>query len=249
MDALAAKPLKTLATLPAPGQGITPERFAGLIRISDFAKIEAALELSAPSEDFRQSLTESFWAFYINSLPEAQIKVNRAVCKEALQRAADLSSELTELATSIWGSGDCAVVAALSEFVPVSIPSQSVRPLHRSGVGFVDVLNEFSLTTGCLADALPKDAGGNRQALAFDNLTSKLAGNYCVQRKIPLELWDAPTSSKEPFFWFMTAVVEALREVEKKLPAASFDLPKTPGALQMRLLRLARRQRAAGNSV
>jgi hypothetical protein len=239
------KPLKTLAgkTPPGPGHGITRERFAALIRISDFTKIEAALEFSAPSEDFRQSLTSSFWAFYINSLPEAAIKVSRSARKKALRRAAKLSSELTELAARIWESGDCAVVTALSEFVQVSIPSQFVRPLHRSGVGFVDVLNEFALTTGQLADKLPDDAGGTRHAMAFDNLTRELSGHYCAHSKIEA----APTSSKEPFFWFVAAVVEVLREVEKKLPAANFRLPTTPTALEMRLRRLASRTHTAGD--
>ncbi len=235
------------------GHGVTRDKFAKLIRAKDIAKIEGELQLPSPSEGFRQSLISICWTFYENSLPEAEIKVSRSARKKALQRAADLSSELTELATSIWSSGDRTVVTELSEFVSVSLPSQSIvddrfprlrrsPPMHRSGIGFVDTLKEFTLKIERLVDIIPKDKGGKRSAKPFDDLTIALAGYYCFHSKS-----EATTSSKDPFFRLMAAVVDVLHKVKSKLPAAKFDLPtKKPGSLEMRLIRLENRIREAG---
>src|SRR5258708_13420723 len=84
-----------------PGHGVTRDKFAKLIRAKDIAKIEGALQLPSPSEGFRQSLIAICWAFYENSLREAEIKFSRSARKKALQPAADLPSKLTELATRV----------------------------------------------------------------------------------------------------------------------------------------------------
>jgi hypothetical protein len=218
MDALTAK--------------ITPERFAALIRTADFKKIEAALPVSpAPSEDLRQSLTLSFWAFYENSLPKAKIKVSRRALKEDLQRAAAILSEAAELMPRLYKSGVGEVAEPFNEFMP-----------SHHWPGFIADLNGLSLRAQRIDNGIPDDKGGNHPGLAFDNLTKELAGYYCARSKTKT----APTSQKEPFFWFMWAVVQVLSEVGKRLPAGPFDLPKNHKALEMRLRRLETRPYTAG---
>jgi hypothetical protein len=115
--------------------------------------------------------------------------------------------------------------------------------MHRSGVGFVDTLNKFTLKTKWLAGIIPKDAGGTRPKRPFDELTIALAGYYCFHSKS-----EATTSSKDPFFRLMAAVVDVLCKVESKLPAAKFELPTDDKDLVMRLRRLASRAHKAGGS-
>jgi len=230
-----------------------------LILAENLTKIEAALELPAPSDGFRQSLITICWTFYENSLPEAEIKVSRSTRKKALRRAADLSNELTELVTRIWESGDCAVVAELHEFVSVSLPSKSIiddrflrhpekksldddkcpklrrsAPMHRSGVGFVGALNEFAIIAGRLADGIPDDTGGDRPGFAFDRLLIGL-GNYYREfvhaRQRPLD--------DGQFFRFAATVTEMLRG----LKTCALEVPPTDSALKRRLYRLNAKRR------
>jgi hypothetical protein len=225
-----------------PGHGVTREQFAKLIPAKGLTKIEDVLKLPSPSEGCRNSLIQLFWAFYINSLPEAQIKVSRKALKKELKRVAKLSRDLEKSAAHLWSSGDRTVVTELSEFVSISLPSQSMRPMHQSGIGFVDTLNEFTLKIERLVAVIPDDKGGNRSAKPFDELTIGLAGYYSFYSNK-----EATTSSKDPFFGLMAAVVDVLCKVESKLPSATFDLPtQEPGSLEMRLIRLEKRIREAG---
>jgi hypothetical protein len=221
--------------------GFTREKFAALIRVSDLAKIEKVLKLPSPSEGLRQSLISVFWEFYVNSSPEAEIKRSRAALKKELEEAAELAENLERSAEQLWKSTDPVIFEHLHHFAAMWLPSQSSRPMHRSGIGFVGALNEFALTTRWLASALKKDSGGTRPAKPFDDLTIALAGHYSFHSKS-----EATTSSKDPFFGLMAVVVNVLRKIESKL-RAEFDLPTTdPASLEMRLRRLASRIQKAG---
>ena len=215
-----------------PGHGVTPEQFARLFPAERLKKIETALKLPALGEGFRQSLISFFWVFYIDSLPRAKIKVSRKALKKELRRAAKLSRDLEESAARIWSSGERSVVTELGEFVEWQA-WQSSRPMHRSGIGFVGALDEFATRTGRLADELPNDVGGYPPAKSFDDLTKGLAMYYRELSKN-----EPTTSANDPFFRLMTEVVDVLREVESKLPAAQFRLPTDEKALGMRLHRL-----------
>jgi hypothetical protein len=219
-----------------PGHRIGREQFSALIPVAWFKKIEAILELPASQTDgFRRSFVQFLWVFYLNSLPEAEIKVSRSVLKKELLAAAALAERLEKSATRIWTSEHSATLTALREYVRVSLPSQSSRSMHPSGSGFVWVLGEFALTARWLADMISSDKGGRRRGKAFDNLTIVLAKHYRGLRK------DEPvTSSGRHFYRFMAEVVDLLRKLEKRLSAAKFKLPRNDKALSMRLHRLSR---------
>jgi hypothetical protein len=204
-----------------PGRGVNREQFAKLIKAEDLTKIEESIELSSPpSEGFRQSLIQFLWSFYNNSLPKvAEIKVSRRALKKELKKAAKLARALEESAARIWSSGDCTVITELSEFVPVSLASQSMRPMHRSGIPFVGVLDEFAKRTARIADELPKDRGGPRPKEAFDNLRVVLE-DYHGQLASHGRL-----DSEDHFPQFMVAVIDVLYRVKDKLPSAPFGLP------------------------
>jgi hypothetical protein len=215
-----------------PGHGVTREQFAKLFPAKSLTKIEEAIQLSLrPSEGFRQSVISFLWAFYNNSLPKVvEIKVSRAALKKELKRAAKLSMDLEESAHRLWLSGDRTVITELSEFVSVSLPSQSIvddryprlrrsSPMHRSGIGFVDVLDKFANRTGRLAAELPKDPGGRRPKEAFDNLRVGLE-DYHGQLASNGRL-----DSEDHFHQFMAAVIDELDRVKDKLPSAPFGLP------------------------
>jgi hypothetical protein len=222
-----------------PGHGYTREKFEKLFRPERFAKIEAALKLPSPSEGFRQSLISFFWAFYINSLPEAEIKVSRAALKAELETAAELAEKLKTSAERIWASGNRTVIAKLSEFVPVSLTSQSMQPMHPSGIGFVGALDEFAKRTGWLADVLLDDAGGKRPAKSFEDL---IIGLEDYHRQLASH---GRLGSEDDFFQFMAAVVDVLLELASKLRAAEFDLPPNDVALRRRINRLDVKRRQA----
>jgi hypothetical protein len=164
-------------------------------------------------------LASFLWSFYCNSLREAEIKVSRAVLLRKLRKAAERAEELEKLAEELWASEDAIVIRELGEFVRVGLDSQSSRPHHRSGVPFVGVLSAFARKTRWLAQALPSDPGGPRYGLTGEE---------------PL------VTTQRRFFHFICAVMDALRTMKKRLPAARFRLPKSDRALSMRLQRLAK---------
>jgi hypothetical protein len=219
-----------------PGHGVDHEKFVGMIQPSDLKKIEAILRLpSSKRHGFRWSLPRFLWTFYLNSLPETKIKVSRSVLKRELRKAATLSWRLENSAGRIWQSGDHHVIAQLKEFVQVGLSSQSSRPMHPSGIGFIDLLNDFALTTQMLAQTLSEDRGGPRSAMALDSLIIGLAQYY---RDLTND--EPDKSSMGRFYRFIAAVVDMLRKLERALPAAKFNLPCSDKALTMRLRRLAR---------
>ena len=113
------------------GQGIDRERFAALLKPTDFEGLEYVLDVPpAWREGFRASITQYLWVFYRNSLPKAKIKVSRAVLVKELRTAAKLADKLAVSAERIWASKDRAALNLLSEFLKVSLPSQSKRPMH-----------------------------------------------------------------------------------------------------------------------
>jgi hypothetical protein len=217
-------------------QSCSVGQLKALIGSAKFRKIENILEL--PSSDlsgFRRSMTRFLWRFYQNSLPEAEIRVSRAIRKNNLRRAAKQAEQLAQLADKIWRSADHIVIRELREFVPLSLPSQSMRPLHQSGVSFIGVLEEFSLKTQWLGSSLTDDTGGPRRRKLFDHLVIGLAEYY------HLITGEMPAVAKGGRFWrFIAAVVDLLREMQPGLRDAQLWLPPSDQALTMRLRRLAR---------
>jgi len=228
----AAQPQKLI--IPGgPGHGIEiEEAFAKLIPPEAFEKIETILGIGSPSDDIRKSLVGSFWAFYCNCLPEAETKISHAVLIRKLLKAADRAEELEKLAKELWASKNTIVIRELGEFLPRGGASQSLRSL-RSGIAFADMLGAFALKVQCLAQTLPADPGGPRPAVPFELLIMSLAEFY--RRLTGVE---PRVTTQGRFFSFVCASVEALRLIEKRLPAARFRLPPNDKALYMRLQRL-----------
>jgi len=216
------------------GRRLEIEDFSELIPAKAFGKIERILGTASPLHGFRESLTRFLWYFYVNSLPEAEIKVSRAVLEQTLRRAAERAEELAHLTEQLLASENVIVFRELGEFARVRLDSQSSQPLHRSGVGFVGVLDEFALKTLWLAQALPPDHGGPREATPFDRLVKGLGDWY---RQLAGE--EPFVSTQKRFFPFIAAVVDVLRAMEEKLPAPRFNLPPNDNALRTRLKRLA----------
>jgi hypothetical protein len=222
-----------------PGLGVTREKFAKLIRAEDLRKIEVALELPTPTEGFRDRLISVLWAFYINNLPKAKVKVSRAALKKELRLAAKLSRDLEESAARIWSFGDCTVVTELSEFGEWHA-WQSSRPMHPSGIAWVALLDEFATRTSWLADALPDDGGGPRQAQAFDHLLISLSDYYRSLMR------DSQQSIEGPdYFRFAAAVKDMLLGMSKHLPNLNNGVPISDVALGKRLYRLNAKRRQA----
>ena len=218
------------------GHSVTFECFSALILHERLEKIEITLAITSPSDGFRRSLIRFLWHFYCNSLPEAATMASRAVLKRELRSAAVLSEKLEASAARLWKSTDPVIGKHLHRFAGMWQPWQSARPTHPSGIAWIDLINEFALTTRLLADTLTDDSGGPRPAMAFDHLVIGLADYH---RQLGRNGW---SGSGDHFFRFIGAVVDVLRNVEPKLPAARFKLPHTDRALRMRLHRLASRR-------
>jgi hypothetical protein len=221
------------------GHGVTREKFAALFRVEDLVKIEKALKLPSPSEGFRQSLIEFLWKFYINSLPEAEAIVSRSALKKELETSAELAGKLEKSAERLLKSRDPVIVEHLSRFAAAWQPWQSSQPMHPSGIAWIHLISELALMTRRLASMLTDDSGGPRPARPFDDL---VIGLEDYQRQLASH---GRLGSESHFFQFMAAVVDALREVESKLPAAKFRLPANDEALGKRLTRLNEKRRQA----
>ena len=161
---------------------------------------------------------------------------SRAVLKRELRSAAVLSEKLEASAARLWKSTDPCDRQAPPSFRGDVAALAISATTHPSGIAWIDLINEFALTTRLLADTLTDDSGGPRPAMAFDHLVIGLADYH---RQLGRNGW---SGSGDHFFRFIGAVVDVLRNVEPKLPAARFKLPHTDRALRMRLHRLASRR-------
>ena len=220
------------------GHGLTTEQFSALVSRKALDKVEATLGITSPSDGFRRSLTTILWRFYLNSLPEAELIFSRTALKKELRRASRHAEKLQASAARIWRSRDAAVIDLLQPFGAMWQAWQSSKPMRRSGVAWVALLEEFGHTTRCLAETLPDDLGGPRPAVPFDELAIGLADYHRAYHRAHHR-----TASDATYFRFVASVVDVLRKVEKQLPAAKFKLPPNDNALRKRLRRLAARRR------
>jgi hypothetical protein len=218
-----------------PGHSVTFERFSAIVREAGLEKIESTLGFKPPDDGFRHWLLRVLWHFYSNSLPEAGVMFNRNELKKELRCAAELAEKLEISADRIWRSRDIAI-AQLQRFGAMF---QEWQPPHPSGVAWVGLLREFANTTRLLADTLDDDPGGPRAAIPFDELMIALSDYYrALTRDRGLALCDAD------YFNFAVSVVDVLRKIERRLPAASFKLPPAKDeaaflkAIRQRLRRL-----------
>jgi hypothetical protein len=217
-----------------PGHGVIAcEHFAALIPKRGLKKIEETIGITPPSEGFRRSLIKGLWVFYRNSPRRADVMFSRAALKKELQRAADLADKLETSAACIWRSRDPAIFDPLERFGAMF---QEWQPSHPSGVAWIGLLHEFECTTRLLADTLADDRGGPRAATAFDDLATWLK---VYHRQLTTDR--NPATPPADFFQFMASVVDVLRTIEHRLPAAKFRLPPNDRALRERLRRLAAR--------
>ena len=207
-----------------PGHGVTFDRFTEIVSSAWLEKVERTLGFEGPNDDFRRSLVRLFWHFYRNSLPEGGVKFYRDDLKKELQRAAGLAEKLEVSAARIWQSQDPAIFDLLR---PLAAMAQEPNPPHPSGVAWIGWLRAFASTTKLLADTLLDDPGGPRPAIPFDELAICLVP-YC---RGP----DGTPPSEARYFAFVASVVDFLRTIEKRLPAAKFRLPVTDRALRQRL--------------
>ena len=211
--------------------GYTFDAFSELIQRQDLNRLEKILGISSPSDGFREWLIPVFWRFYCNSEP--RVWNSRALLKNELRNAARLATKLKECSDLLWRSPELSVIENLHDLVAWQ-DWQLSGPMHKSGVPWIALLDEFANRAIWLAQALPNDKGGPRQAIAFDELLVGLADYYRAwARKYDQQL------NEDQFFQFAEAVTDTLRKVRPQLPdAASLRLPPAKGALRKRLLRL-----------
>jgi hypothetical protein len=127
--------------------------FSKLIPAKAFEKIEKILDTASPLQGFRESLTKFLWHFYLNSLPDVEIKVSHKVFVKTLRKAAARAEELADLTEQLFASANAIVFRELGEFGRAGFDWQSSHPWHRSGVPLVGVLSPFALKTRRLAEA------------------------------------------------------------------------------------------------
>jgi hypothetical protein len=210
--------------------GVTFEKFAALVLREKrrLAKIEKALGINSPSDEFRSSLIEGpLWSFYRGCLP-GKITHRRAL-KQELRKAARFAEALEASTELIWNATDLAARdhPLLSRFGKIG---PNWQPVSDSFVPIVDLLREYAFTLQLLGDILPDDQGGKHAATTFHDLLRFLWLPYC---RIA---WIHDPGSD--FFTFAAVVTDLLRSIEPKLPAASFKLPSSDDALAKRLQRL-----------
>jgi hypothetical protein len=225
-----------------PGTGVSPSiRFSKLILVEkdQLAKIERALGIDSPNDEFRASLTGLVWGFYRLC---RKIRYRKAL-KQALRKAALYAEKLEELSARIWHADDPAALhQLLSRFNTIGPDWPRV---FRSGVPWLDLLSEYALTLRLVGDTLPDDRGGERAATAFDSLMRFLAEHYYSRAAMPpvqwincwqqAVKWSADATAVESvrcgfygvgagkhdlpsnFFRFAAEVTDLLRGLEKKL--------------------------------
>jgi hypothetical protein len=202
------------------GYGVTFEYFSALITPRELDQVELRLSETMQSETsatFRISLIQYLWFFYNKSVPVSGAMFDRAALTKELRNSARLAKQLEASADRIWRSRDHEILALQSRFLAISAPSESNewRPMHPSGVPFVDMLSEFARAASREADKLDKDKGGPRPASPFDELLVALVRAH---RKL--------SSPEKDLFRFVVAVTDLIRKIEGKLPSAKFKLPK-----------------------
>jgi hypothetical protein len=229
---------QTFRTLIVPGDsvhGISSEDFAKLIPAEQFEKLEKLLGVESPSGGFRRSLSKSLWGFYCNAAPCAESKISRAALLRKLRKAAARAGELESLAGELLASENPIVLRELEDLVPPGLDPYLAGLSHQSGSAFVGTLHAFALKAQLLAQTLPPDPGGPREAMPFDRLV------ICLGRHYRLLTGEEPlVTTQGRFFRFISAVTDTLRGMESRLPAAHFKLPPNNNALRVRLHRLAK---------
>jgi hypothetical protein len=176
--------------------------------------------------------------YYCACLPAAQSRRSRSKLKRDIRKATNLTARLAPLLQAIWGSRDTTVQRWLDPVLGAYFRQRD--GLHGSSLdpSFVHGLDELWRRLALLGQALPDDPGGNRVALAFNELTSWLAGIYCTVTMTEA----APTSMREPFFPYVAAVVDLLKGARRLFPKAEFDLPPSDEALRKAIGRTRRTQ-------
>jgi hypothetical protein len=179
--------------------------------------------------------------------------------KEELRKAAGLAKRLEASADLIWRSRESTIFDFQARFGPISesLPASGKwKPMHPSGVPFIQVLSEFARAADEHANKL-RDRGGKNTATAFGDLAIWL-DMYLRELKhdksrtpasddpgvLDFRFVAAPgvdmlrVSPNADFFKLTASVVDLLRVIEKRLPAANFKLPPNDEALHRRLNRL-----------
>ena len=189
------------------------DAFSDLILRQPLDMIENVLAIASPCDGFRDWLIKVLWRFYCNNGP--RVWNSRAVLKKALRESAQLATDLTKSAHLLWQSREPAVIKSLSGLVEWQ-GWQSSRPMHKSGIAWIALLDEFAKRTNRLAGKLTADKGGPRQAIAFDELLVGLAIYYRTwAREYDQQLND------DQYFQFAEAVTDTLRQVRLQLPDAA----------------------------
>jgi hypothetical protein len=132
---------------------------------------------------------------------------------------------------------EAAVIESLSGLVEWQ-PWQSSRRVHRSGIPWVALLDEFAKRAANLADELPDDTGGDRDRIAFDHLLMSLWHYYRVlmrDRHRPIK--------RSHYSRFAAEVTATLRRMRERLPARDLEsgrlkVPPTDGALYRHISRM-----------
>jgi hypothetical protein len=203
-----------LIGLPATASNdFTFEAFSELILQQPLDKIENVLAFASPCDGFRDSLIRVLWHFYCNNGP--RVWNSRALLKKELRKSAQLATKLKESSHRLWRSPELSVIENLHDLVAWQ-DWQLSEPMHKSGIPWIALLDEFANRAIWLAQALPDDKGGPRQTIAFDELLEGLAIYYRAwARKYDQQL------NEDQFFQFAEAVTDTLRKVRPQLPDAT----------------------------
>lgn len=177
--------------------------------------------------------------YYRACLPAAQSRRSRAKLKREIEKATDLTARLAPLLRAIWGSRDTTVQRWLNPVLGANFYERDGLHGNSLDPGFVHGLDELWRRLALLGQALPDDPGGNRPALAFEELTNWLAGIYCTVTMAET----APTSMRGLFFRYVAAAVDLLKAATPQFPKAKFDLPPSDEALRKALGRARRARR------
>jgi hypothetical protein len=214
--------------------------FSALVRSQRLDKIEKSIGIKSENEYFRSWLIKTFWSVDQRNRRGASIRGNRAALKNTLSKSADCADKLRESSELIWQSNEPSVRELLRDFVGWQ-EWQSSRPMHPSGIGWIDALDEFAKRLRLLAGTLPDDTGGPRPNVAFDDLLLALTDCFTArakERKKPIDKTPIDPELKREFFNFVIEVTEVARNVWKDRPGAAIKVPPDDKAVRECLRRL-----------
>jgi hypothetical protein len=153
-----------------------------------------------------------------------------------LRKATQLATKLKESSHLLWQSREPSVIESLHNLVAWQ-DWQLSCPMHKSGIPWIALLDEFANRTNLRAKKVPDDKGGPRPSIAFRELMIELSTYYQTRvREHRQRLND------NQFVELAEAVTGILRRVNTQLPDR-VRLPPNKEDLRRRLLRLNRERR------